>query len=303
MKWFRILSISLFVLVACNFSNIANSASIALRPAVPDVAHASVPATPTPTISHEPLLVETAAELTVEAIQTGILFENKVQTAVAQTLEAREKLQNLIQTAIARTQAAQVPSQTPAPSLTSTVQIVNLIPQVQVTPVPVFDPLFANAYVYKYGFMEWNKYLVTLQLSNNVMGNYRAVIGGSDYKCTIQNGYPNRLYCVGPSIRGGSQAVNIYEDNTNRLVYITQVTLPQWTPTTVKYYNCNKWYCKPPYTCNPTYCNCNYCNYNYDNCNTYGYDDRNDHYNAQGKCYYYDKNGNCRYCKNGNLCK
>jgi hypothetical protein len=301
MKWFRILSIIILGLIACNFSNFVNASSIAFNPINPDTAHASVSVSSTPTSGQEPSIVEIAAQRTVEAIQTSIPFENKVQTAVAQTLEARDRLQGLIQTAIIQTQIAQIPTQTPIPPFTSTVQMANVIQQVQVTPIPVFDPLFANAYVYKYGFMEWNKYLVTLQLSNNVMGNYRAVIGGSDFKCSVQTGYPDRLYCIGPSVRGGSQAINIYEDTTNRLVYITQVTLPQWTPTAIKYYNCNKWYYQPPYNCYSTYCNCNYCNGNYWNCNNRDYD-RN-YYNAQGKCYYYDQNGNCRYCKNGNLCK
>ncbi len=269
-------------------------------------------ATPSP-ISFEDK-VATAVAQTKEAQNANLTFDERVQTAIAET-QAAIPLDQRIQTAIAQTQVAQGLTQvaalrvsTPTPILSNAL-------------TPFADTMFTGAYVYKYGFMSGNKYLVTIQLANNVSGDYYAMVGDQQYKCSVMSGYPNRLYCIGPSVPGGAQSVSIYESTSAKLAYVSQVVLPQWTPTraTNRYYWCNGYNCNYPY--NPYYSYNSYCPYgsncynypNYYNCkdsdccdgySKYGY--CNGPYyslDGSGKCTYIDAKGACRYCKSGNVCR
>jgi len=265
--------------------------------------------------------VQTAVALTQEAQETQIVFIQVVQTAVVQTQIAKTptlSLEQQVQAAIAQTQTNLSQTQT-AYGLTQ-VAILHT-PQYVPSQTVVNDASFNGAYVYRYGFLQNNRYLVTMQLANNVVGAYYATIGGKTYKCSIIQDYPNRLYCTGPSVRGGSQPVLIYSDDANRLVYTGEVALPQWTPTWVRpsqrccnindSYSCDCYLygnCNNNYSWNPCY-DKNY-NYNYNhnhiynkyNTTTYGCPSCRS-YDENGKCYYYDNGGSCRYCKTGNLCR
>ncbi len=259
--------------------------------------------TPTPEEISFDQQVATAVAETQTAQPTAMTFDQQVATAYALTLTAQASslsLDERIQTAIAKTQVAQgVILGTPTPQ--------NYI----ASSVP--DPLFVNAYVYKYGFLSGNKYNITIQLENDVSGDYFGVIAGEEYTCKVISGYPDRLYCNGASVPGGSQIINVYEKTTNRLVYSGQVVLPQWTPTRRSDYYypwVNGWWHPPCSSSYPYYCddwkngcsgnNCYYNNNyysNYCNHNSCTYTD------YSGKCYYFDNKGVCRYCKTGNVCR
>jgi hypothetical protein len=254
-------------------------------------------ATPAP-LSFEDQIA-TAVAQTQEAQNANLTFDQRVQTAIAQT-QAAIPLDQRIQTAIAQTQVAQGLTQvailrvnTPTPILSNAL-------------TPIANALFNGAYVYKYGFLSGNKYLVTIQLANNVAGEYYAIIGNQQYKCSVMDGYPDRLYCTGPSVHGGAQPVNIYESTSAHLVYVSQVVLPQWTPTLIPYRNycyngeyCNYYKCPYQYGCCDKNCICNqsWCDDGCVGSKCWQY------YDASGKCYYFDANGVCRYCKSGNKCR
>lgn len=254
-------------------------------------------ATPTP-VSFEGM-VATAVAQTQEAHDANLTFDQRVQTAIAET-QAAIPLDQRIQTAIAQTQMANVIVSTPTPILANAL-------------TPIANAEFSGAYVYKYGFMSGNKYLVTIQLVNNVTGDYYAMVGNQQYKCSVMDGYPNRLYCIGPSVPGGAQPVNIYESTSTRLVYVSQVVLPRWTPTRVPYYNycyggynCyNNYHYYPYYNCCPCKskeCDCRDYDWCTDECNGVNCRSRS-YYDVNGKCFYFDANGVCRYCKTGNVCR
>ncbi|GEM_PF-1846329 len=255
--------------------------------------------------------VQTAAASTQIAQETQLAFVQAVQTAVAQTQIAKTptlSLEQQVQVVLAQTQNSLVQTQT-AYSLTQAAFPKTVQPSGQNV---ANDPLFNGAYVYRYGFLQNNRYLVTMQLTNPVTGTYYAVIGGKTFKCSVIADYPNRLYCTGPSVKGGKQTVLMYRTDDNRLVYTGEVILPQWTPTWVPpWRNCCVDY--DPYTCYCTSCNGTYPCYPCYPCvyatsvyykKVYPYYCIGCRfYDENGKCYYYDSNGRCRYCKTGNLCR
>ncbi len=243
--------------------------------------------------------VATAVMQTQTAARASLSMEQQIQTAIAETQAASVAQVPLIQTAIAQTQAASQP-----------------LPVIQITPMPpISDAIFNGAYIYRYGFLGNNRYLITLQLSGNVSGSYYAVIEGQSYTCSVVADYPNRLYCTGPSVRGGSQTIYVYEIASNRLAYTGQVVLPQWTPTRAHYYgnyyyytcsNCNSIYARlvtPGPVVRDNCKTCRGCNCPY-YCNPYWhYQTCRDYYDENGKCYYFDEDGQCRYCKTGKKCR
>jgi hypothetical protein len=181
-------------------------------------------------------LVMTAIAQTQTAAGSTTLSDQQIQTAIAQMqiFPAGNALpQEPIQTAIALTQtavsamsAAGQQSQIDA-ALTQTQQAVG---GSNVSSENPGDP-FNGATVYSHGNLAKYTYLITLQLKGSIQGTYRAVIGGKDYKCEIQAQYPDRLYCSGPSVKGGDQTIAIFEGGGTQPKAEIKIVLPQWTPT------------------------------------------------------------------------
>jgi hypothetical protein len=92
-----------------------------------------------------------------------------------------------------------LPSTTPEPTFTATFTIT---PTRTITPLPTALDDFTDAKVISHGPLKnWN-YLITIELPQPVAGSYRMIIDtNKEYKCEIQPGYPNRLYCHGRQVR------------------------------------------------------------------------------------------------------
>ncbi len=157
------------------------------------------------------------------------LNQQQTQSAILQT-QAALNAQQQIQASIAQTQAAVVAN--PPTQATSE----------ESTPIPGVNPIsstgvdFTGAKIYSQGSLGSRQYMVSIQLSESVKeisGTYFLEVAAKRFKCSVIKDYPNRLYCNGPSPRGGYHAVRVYEDLSGlaRLVMVTDITTPIWTPT------------------------------------------------------------------------
>lgn len=165
-----------------------------------------------------------------------IVIQQQTQSALVQTQAALES-QLLAQASMAETQAAIALSAVPTPPLT---------PQAAQTPIPAgVNPIastgtdFTKAEVYSKGGLLGKKYMITIQIPDNttpIQGTYHLEVAAKKFECQTHKDYLNRLYCVGPSPRGGYHAVRLYEDLGGGaiLVFVTDIELPMWTPTFVR---------------------------------------------------------------------
>jgi hypothetical protein len=253
-----------FALVSCNLSGETSEVSIALTQTAASMALSKAEqqqAKPGVALAQEVLPLEqqiqTAIALTQQAAgSSAVVIEPQILTAIAQTQAAMNKnplTDEQIQTAIAQLQifsksgrlsdqqiqiaiqqtqtalaamgGGAAPQDPIAAGLTQTQQAMALLSSSNPG-----NP-FANAYVYSYSFLRKYVYMLTIQLSGQIQGDYRAVVGGEDYKCEIVAAHPDRLYCNGPSVKGGNQTVSIYEGSNSQPVFSGDMVLPQWTPT------------------------------------------------------------------------
>jgi hypothetical protein len=180
--------------------------------------------TPVPLINQQ---VAMAIVKTQQAVDVVALSDAQIQTAIAQAqVEAasQELSPDAIQAALAETEMALAPqipplqdAATPTPEM------------LQVQGASMDD--FSRAYIYSHGPVSGHKYFFTIQMGAEIRGTYHAKIGDTDYKCQILTAKPDRLYCQGPSVKGGNRTIKIYEDGTESLVFTYDFIFPEWTPT------------------------------------------------------------------------
>jgi hypothetical protein len=165
----------------------------------------------------------------------GIL-QQQTLSALVQTQSALEA-QLIMQVSMGGTQTAIAMSAVPTPPLT---------PLANSTPIPAgVQPIastgtdFTNAQVYSKGPAGYRKYMITIQIPKEagpITGTYHLETAAKKFDCQMHKDYPNRLYCIGPSPRGGYHALRLYEDLGGGaiLVFVTDIMLPVWTPTFVR---------------------------------------------------------------------
>lgn len=175
------------------------------------------------------------ANLQLTQSAMGVL-QQQTLSALVQTQAALEA-QLMMQVSLAGTQTAIALSAVPTPPLT---------PQANSTPIPAgVHPIastgtdFTNAQVYSKGPSGYRKYMITIQIPEDagpVQGTYHLETAAKKFDCQVHKDYPNRLYCIGPSPRGGYHALRLYEDLGGGaiLVFVTDIMLPVWTPTFVR---------------------------------------------------------------------
>ena len=164
------------------------------------------------------------------------ILQQQTLSALIQTQAALES--NLLaQASMAQTQAFISLSAVPTPPLN---------PQAAGTPIPsgVYPVAstgtdFTNAEIYTKGQIGYRQYMITIQIpeaAGPIKGKYFLETAAKKLSCQIHKDYPNRLYCIGPSPRGGYHAVRLYEELGGGaiLVFVTDVMLPEWTPTFVR---------------------------------------------------------------------
>lgn len=197
-----------------------------------------------------PVMTAIAATQAAVGTQT-IIDQQQTQSALANiqlTQSAQELVLQLTQAAMQMTQSAlDVQSQIQV-SIAQTQAIQALTPSVEAgmvidgTPVPGVNSKsstgvdFKDARIYSQSSLGNRTYMISIQLSDEVKeitGTYFLEVAAKKFKCSVIKDYPNRLYCNGQSPRGGYHAVRLYEDvgGLARLVFVTDVTLPVWTPT------------------------------------------------------------------------
>ncbi len=164
------------------------------------------------------------------------VIQQQTQSALVQTQAALES-QLLAQASMAETQAVISMSAVPTPPLT---------PQAAQTPIPPgVNPVastgtdFTNAEIYTKGSLLENQYMITIQIPQEagpINGTYHLEVAAKKLKCSMHKDYPNRLYCIGLAPRGGYHALRLYEDvgGGSILVFVTDITLPMWTPTFIR---------------------------------------------------------------------
>lgn len=164
---------------------------------------------------------------TQQAVNAVSLSDSQIQTAIAEVQVVsvdNELSEDTIQAAILRTEEAFAP-QNPALQELSTPTPEML--QVQGAGVDDFN----GAYLYSHGPVFGHKYFFTIQLTAEIQGKYNAKIGDTVYTCQSVDIKPNRLYCQGRSVKGGSHTIQIFEDGTQSLVFTSELIFPEWTPT------------------------------------------------------------------------
>jgi hypothetical protein len=164
------------------------------------------------------------------------IMQQQTQSALIQTQAALES-KLLAQVSLAETQAVISMSAVPTPPLN---------PQAAGTPIPsgVYPVAstgtdFTNAEIYTKGQIGYRQYMITIQIPESagpVKGTYHLETAAKKLPCQTHKDYTNRLYCIGPSPRGGYHAVRLYEDIGGGaiLVFVTDIMLPEWTPTFVR---------------------------------------------------------------------
>jgi len=188
------------------------------------IASTQVVATPIPLINQQ---VAMAIVKTQQAVDVLALSDAQVQTAIAQVqVEAasQELSADTIQAAMARTEMALAPQSLPLQDAATPMP-----EMLQVQGASMDD--FSGAYIYSHGSVSGHKYFFTIQMSAEIRGVYHAKIGDTAYKCEILTEKPDRLYCQGPSVKGGNRTIKIYEDGTENLVFTYDFIFPEWTPT------------------------------------------------------------------------
>jgi hypothetical protein len=94
------------------------------------------------------------------------------------------------------------PTKTKAPVITSTL-----------TPKPT--TILLQAKIYTVG----NEH-VTIESTQAIEGDYRAIVDGMDYKCVKIKNYPNRLYCYGNKMESGRKVqIKIYPVDSDDIVF------------------------------------------------------------------------------------
>ena len=175
-----------------------------------------------------------------QAVQSNVqLSQAELQIIVQKVME--ELQLGVYQAPIVNNPPQFIPTRTPRPIEVRQTQDAIVMTQThqaalsQVQPASQDD--FEGAYIYSYGSLIGKKYIITIQLKNEVKGSYYAKMSDkfieNRYKCTTTRTYPNRLYCYGYSIRGGQRSIYVYEEGTDKLVYVGDLILPRWTPTVV----------------------------------------------------------------------
>ncbi len=221
-----------FMLAAENFSS-ANAIGIAHAKNEPALQQFS---TPLPNVNEQ----EIVALVQTQAAQSNLqLSEAELQNIVQRVLSQLPS--GAAQSAVNLNPQQLFPTRTPRPvevrqtqdSIVMTQTYQAALSQLQ----PASEDDFEGAYIYSYGSLIGKKYIITIQLKNEVKGKYYAKMSDKfvehRYKCTTTVTYPNRLYCHGSSIRGGQRSIFVYEEGTDKLVFIGNLILPRWTPTVV----------------------------------------------------------------------
>lgn len=61
---------------------------------------------------------------------------------------------------------------------------------------------------------------MTIEASQAIEGEYRAVVDGMDYKCVKIQDYPNRLYCYGDAMVSGKEVeIKVFAGDSDYLVF------------------------------------------------------------------------------------
>ena len=127
------------------------------------------------------------------------------------------------------------PSKTPLPTKTITLTPTETtIPTLEdtATPTSLPGPDFSNAEVFSMGPMEnWN-FFFTIQIEEEITGEYHAVVDkNKDYKCFMMEDYPNRLYCHGPQVAFNDYVdYELYMDGVDEPVHTDEFFIPAYLP-------------------------------------------------------------------------
>jgi hypothetical protein len=98
-----------------------------------------------------------------------------------------------------------------------------------------FGTDFTGAYIYAWGHWSASTYGITIQLTEKVkQEKFFLDIGNETFKCMVVKKYPERLYCTGKPMPGGSYTVQVYyleASGQKKVVFTQEYALPRWTPT------------------------------------------------------------------------
>lgn len=142
------------------------------------------------------------SELSPVKVARQLDADIEISTSVAQTIAARN-----VSTSVAQTIAARVtPSSTVTPTASKTAT-----PTPSHTPTLTLTPTSRPCSVYSYSLLSDGKLLLAFNFSEDLSGNYTAVVDNQQFHCEILPQYPNRLYCHGtyPPV-GKVVNINIY---------------------------------------------------------------------------------------------
>lgn len=188
------------------------------------IASTQMVVTPMPLVNQQ---IAMAVLQTQEAVNASAFSDAQVQTAIAQVQVAPPDnaiSPEMVQIAMVNTEQALAPqglifaeAATPTPEL------------LQVQSATMDD--FSGAYVYSHGPVLNHKYFFTVQMAAEIHGKYHAKIGDTPYKCQVTSVKPDRFYCQGASVKGGTRTIKMYEDGTESLVFTADFVFPEWTAT------------------------------------------------------------------------
>jgi hypothetical protein len=143
-----------------------------------------------------------------------------------------------VQTAIAQTQGA-APTTNPKKSTAPATPTPSPAPVVRATSTPTQEatniatviadtgPHFDFAEIAGVAHMDNGYFLMTIEVSGGVRGEYKAVIGEEEFKCQVLAGYPNRLYCTGLTSQAGQFVlVQVYELGKADPVFEDELGIP-----------------------------------------------------------------------------
>ena len=79
--------------------------------------------------------------------------------------------------------------------------------------------------------LDGSRLMVSVTVPGGVLGDFRAVVQGRDFKCLTLADYPNRLYCVGPLPNSGTDAlIRIFPAALLEPVFEAIFAIPQGQP-------------------------------------------------------------------------
>jgi len=102
-------------------------------------------------------------------------------------------------------------------------------PTQELSPTKTAGPVTSleGARIQTVGYIDVGIAIVVIEARSEVSGEYRAVVDGKEFSCTLQSSFPKNIYCSGPEPRGKQKvSVEVYPAGGDRLLFTGEAVFP-----------------------------------------------------------------------------